>query len=206
MRFVVMGIFMSGSVAIASYEFGAIENRPLWDRPGDGVSLQQETESALDRGNERVEGEALFELRLLERDRAIDAGRIERKGEIERYREEIDRAEQLAQVRIRAQQHQERARRFEREAEALAQQRAAWRAIVQRENAAGGAVVDRQALERVEADYRAALANAQRRRDVALNEAGEDRAARARATQQYERAKADAMQQRAARREVILGR
>src|SRR5690348_6559373 len=58
-----------------SHPFGAIETRPLWERPsavdvgGAGLTLQQRTEAALDRGNGRVEDQPSFDLRQIERER-----------------------------------------------------------------------------------------------------------------------------------------
>jgi hypothetical protein len=207
-RIVMSGVILSASVALAGEgdrAFDAIESRPLWERPSDGLTLQQKTEAALDRGNGRVEDETLFQLRVMERDRLLRLGEIERSSEYERYREEINRGEQLEQMRIRAAQAAQQAKTYERESEALAKQRAAWRTIVERENAAGGAVVDQMALQRVEAEYRASVTSAEKARDEALKSAGGDREKIGAAVRAFEASKAEAMQRRLDQKGVILG-
>ncbi|MEA2711227.1 MAG: hypothetical protein QOF78_3828 [Phycisphaerales bacterium] len=138
--------------------FGAIENRPLWERSAqrDPLTLQQQTEDALDRSNGRIEDEATFELRRIERDRQRPFD-LSPRAEEERFRIERDRQERLDERRMRFERDERRQRRLEREADALADARRRWAEQVGRENHAGGAVVDRQGLERVEAEYRAAL-------------------------------------------------
>ena len=88
-RIVLIGVIVAsgamGTVAARAgdSDYSAIESRPLWSRPGDGLTLQQKTEAALDRGNGRVESEPLFQLRVMERDSLLRSGEIERGGEYE---------------------------------------------------------------------------------------------------------------------------
>src|SRR5689334_3306081 len=52
--------------AIDTRPFGALQTQPLWERPsgdGGGLTLQQRTEAAMDRGNGRVEDQPTFDLR-----------------------------------------------------------------------------------------------------------------------------------------------
>ena len=117
------------------HPFGAIETRPLWQRPPrDPLTLQQQAEDALDRGTGRIEDDASFELRVLERDRAnatLDARdgddldlrdhRAPRdRAEYDRFRLERDRQERLDDRRMRLERAGWRQQRLEREADALA--------------------------------------------------------------------------------------
>jgi hypothetical protein len=190
--------------AIDTRPFGALETRPLWDRPSDaggGLTLQRRTENALDRGNGRIEEPANFELDQLQRERF---GGTQQGSAWERA--QTDRDEQVEQLRLKGEREGMRQQRIERESEALAAQRRQWQSVLTRENAAGGAVIDRQALEAIERDYQSALTGASKARDVAMNAAGNDRAARDAAQRTYEASKAAAMNARQQRREVILGK
>ena len=48
------------AAAVGEERFSAIESRPLWERPAMGLTLQRETEAALDRGNGRIVDEQSF--------------------------------------------------------------------------------------------------------------------------------------------------
>jgi hypothetical protein len=190
--------------AINTRPFGALETRPVWDRPAtpaDGLSLQQRTESALDRGNGRVEDATTFELRQIDRQQLGGGTAIGSAWE----QAQSDRDDQIEQLRLKAQREGMRQQRIERESESLAEQRRQWQSVLARENAAGGAVIDRQALDAIERDYRSALSSAAQRRDAAFAAAGNDRAARDAAARAYESAKAAAINARQQRREVIFG-
>ena len=148
------------------HPFGAIETRPLWERPPAPLrdfTLQQRAEDALDRGAGRIEDDATFELRQLERGRAFRDPRgyeeltPRERAELDPFRFERDRQERLDERRLRLEREQRYQRRVEREAESLAEVRRRFDEQVNRENHAGGAVVDRQGLELIEKEYRAAL-------------------------------------------------
>ena len=188
--------------AIDTRPFGALETRPLWDRPTNdsGLTLQGRTERALDRGNGRVEDQATFDLRQLERERV---GGTELGSAWERA--QMDREDQVEQLRLQAQREGMRQERIERESEALAATRRQWQSVLTRENAAGGAVIDRQALDAVEREYQSSLSAASHKRVQALAAAGNDRDKRGAAQREYEAAKAAAMNTREQKRGVIFG-
>jgi hypothetical protein len=132
---------------------GVIERRPIWDRPtGETMTLQQQTESALDRGNGRIEDPATFELRQVDRDRAIRATRIDdpataQRLELERFQAERDRQLDLErQQRQRLEQHQPR-RVVEYESDRLAAERERWLRSLAKPRHGEAAVVDRQIRE-----------------------------------------------------------
>jgi hypothetical protein len=192
-----------------THPFGAIETRPRWERPAAEPGLQRQTEDALDRGTGRIEDEPTFELRQLERERVRPLP-----GELDRYRAEHERQERVEQQRMQRANEGRRQQRLEREADALADARRRWMEARTIENAAASAsVVDRQALERAEADYRAALTTATTTRQAALQALDEDptlppdaRAARRAAIlEQFNAARTTADQERERRRALILG-
>ena len=187
------------------HPFGAVETRPLWERPAaEPFTLQQQAEDALDRGNGRIEDEATFELRLRDRDQAIRDARDFNLGrqqsppqtreEWERYRLERDRQERLEDRRARLEREANRQRRLERESDALADVRRRFAEEANRPNSALGAVVDRQGLAAIEQDYRAAINAASRQHGAAVAgieadtklSAAEKAARRAAADQQLE--------------------
>ena len=209
------------------HPFGAIETRPLWERPTrpDPLTLQQRAEDALDRGTGRIEDDASFELRLLARDRAADDNSTldddafdlrpgpRPRDEFERFRLERDRQQRLDDRRLRLERDAWRQQRLEREADALADVRRRFAEQANRPNHALGAVVDRQALESVERQYRAAVAAAARQHastaaaiDADRNLTPADRAARrAAADAQLDQQRAAAARRWEERRKEVLG-
>jgi hypothetical protein len=195
---------------IETHPFGAVETRPLWDRPAGGPGVQQRTEHTLDRGTGRVADEPTYELDRMAVERAEQRFRAPPGAT---YDLEQDRREQLERERLKQSRAADQERRFEREEEALADLRARWESVLRRENAAGGAVVDQQALARVEQDYRAALAAAAKQRDAAIAAANADKsltpqqrqARRDAAMSTYEQASQSAARQRENRRATIFG-
>jgi hypothetical protein len=192
------------------HPFGAIETRPLWDRPVERPTVQQQTERALDRGTGRIVDEPTFEL---DRQRLQE---LEREGRVpigSTYQFERDRADQIEQQRVRDSATQQRRQQTERESESLATERQQWESVLRRENAAGGAVVDQQALARVEQEYSAQLAAALKQRDASVAGIDSDatlrpdqrRARRAEILGQYNAARQAAQEQRSSRRAIILG-
>ena len=154
----------------------------------------------MDRGNGRVEDQATFELRQIDRERL---GGTELGSAWERA--QVDREEQIEQLRLKGAREATRRQRIERESEALATQRRQWELVLARENAAGGAVIDRQALEAIERDYQLARTAAAQRRDAAFRLAGNDREKRGAAQREYEAATAAALNTREQRRGVVFG-
>jgi hypothetical protein len=199
---------------------GAIETRPLWERPAaEPFTLQQQAEDALDRGNGRIEDEQTYELRLLERDRAIrdardfDLGQRPRE-EQERYRFQRERQERIENQRRRLAGEANRQRRLERESDALADVRRRFAEEANRPNSALGAVVDRQGLEMIEREYRSSMDAAARQHASAVSAidadaklSAADRAARRTAADQTLEQQRDAAARRwEARRAEVLGR
>jgi hypothetical protein len=210
------------------HPFGAIETRPLWQRPArDPLTLQQRAEDALDRGTGRIEDDAAFELRLLERDRALRDGdairdpndaldlrdRPARRDEYDRFRLERDRQERLDERRMRLEREGWRQQRLERESDALADVRRRFAEEANRPNQALGAVVDRQGLAAVEGEYRAAIASASKQHQSAVAAIDADKsltpaaraARRAAADEQLEQARAAAARRWQERRQGVLG-
>ena len=200
-----------------AHPYGAIETRPLWERPApDPLTLQQRAEDALDRGNGRIEDQATFELRVLDRDRALrdelDLGQRS-PAEAERFRLERERQERLEQRRWQLERAADRQRVLERESDALADVRRRFAEEANRPNSALGAVVDRQALEQNERDYRAAInaAAAQHAATVSAIDAdaklsaAERAARRASADQSLEQQRAAAARRWEERRGEIVG-
>jgi hypothetical protein len=201
------------------HPFGAIETRPLWERPAaEPFTLQQQAEDALDRGNGRIEDEQTFELRLQDRDRALrdardfDLGRRPREA-WERDRLERERRERLENRQRRIEGEANRQRRLERESDALADVRRRFAEEASRPNAALGAVVDRQGLAAIEQDYRAAIDAAARQHGAAVGaidadaklSAAERAARRAAADQQLEQSRDAAARRWEERRREVLG-
>ena len=204
-----------------AHPFGAIETRPLWERPAraaEPFTLQQQAEDALDRGNGRIEDEQTFELRLQDRDRALrdardfDLGRRPR-DEWERYRLERERRERLENRRRRLEGEANRQRRLERESDALADVRRRFAEEANRPNSALGAVVDRQGLAAIEQDYRAAIDAAARQHGAAIRaidtdaklSAAERAVRRVAADQQLEQSRDAAARRWEERRREVLG-
>jgi hypothetical protein len=188
-----------------THPFGALETHPLWDRPVDRAPLPDRIERDVDRGEGRVEDPTTFELKQIRREQ------IDPSGTLAAVKEQ-QRQDDVEAIRLKTDREANRVKRYEREDEVLAKERRDWATMVQRENAAGGAVVDRMALDRMEADYRAAIDAAVQRRDDQLaavrrtgGDAREVEKQRAEILQQFESARSDAERARAARREVILG-
>jgi hypothetical protein len=203
-----------------AHPFGANETRPLWERPpAEPFTLQQQAEDAMDRGNGRIEDEQTYELRLLERDRAIrdardfDLGQRPRE-EQERYRFERERQERIENLRRRLAGEANRQRRLERESEALADVRRRFAEEANRPNSALGAVVDRQGLEMIEREYRSSIDAAVRQYSASVAAIDGDaklsaaeRAARRGAAEAALEQQRDAAARRwEARRAEILGR
>jgi hypothetical protein len=207
-----IALALASLLCIAADErpFGAIETRPLWERPSGDLTLQRRTEDALDRGTGRIEDEPSYQVGQIERDQRLD---LDRRTPSEVYRDEHDRQERLDRGQSEAQRDQSRAQRLQRNEEALEAARRRWMNVVARENAAGGAVVDRQALDRVEQEYSGALRTAAQQRDAEFAAIDADksltaeqlRTRRDAAIQRYEQARAAAVQQREQRRASILG-
>ena len=213
------------------HPFGAIETRPLWERPRrEPLTLQEQAEDALDRGTGRIEDDASFELRLREHDRdSVDAGadaigrdnadaldlrdRRRARAAYERFRLEQDRRERLEDRRMRLEREGWRQQRLERESEALADVRRRFAAEANRPNQALGAVVDRQGLAAVEGEYRAALDAASKQHQSALSTIDADKtlapdaraARRAAADAQLDQARAAAARRWEERRRQVLG-
>jgi hypothetical protein len=210
MKRVAFALLLTGSVALAGEDrpFGAIETRPLWERPAsnDGLTLQQRTEAALDRGTGRIEDQPTFELKQIERQQ-------DRPDGLREYRIERERADRIEQQRLTGQRETQRQQRTEREDESLADMRREWDQIRAREDHAGAAVVDRMALDQMERDYRAALESARTTREGALDAVYADSKLTAAQRQervtaidkQYEAARVTAGQAREKRRAIILG-
>ena len=145
-----------------THPFGALETRPLWDRPVDRGPLPDRIERDVDRGEGRITDDpATFDLKQIRREQ------IDPSGTLAAVKEQ-QRQEDVEAIRLKADREANRVKRYEREDEVLAKERRDWSTLVQRENAAGGAVVDRMALDRMEADYRAAIDTAASRRDADL--------------------------------------
>ena len=215
------------------HPFGAIETRPLWERPparAEPLTLQQQAEDALDRSTGRIEDEASFELRLLDHERVDDAAaraatiggdtldlrerRPRPRTEYERFRLERDRQERLDDRRWKGERDLRYQQRLEREAETLADVRKRFEEQANRPNHALGAVVDRQALDQVEREYRAAISAAARQHAATVGAidadpklAPADRAARrAAADAQLEQSRTAAARRWEGRRAEVLGR
>ena len=203
-----------------AHPFGAIETRPLWERPrAEPFTLQQQAENALDRGNGRIEDEQTYELRLLERDRVLrdardfDLGQRPR-AEQERYRLERERQERLEDRRRRLEGEAIRQRRLERESDALADVRQRFAEEANRPNSALGAVVDRQGLETIEREYRSSIDTAARQYNAAVAaidgdaklSAAERATRRAAADQALEQSRDAAARRWEQRRAEVLGR
>ena len=109
----------------------------------------------MDRGNGRVEDQPTFDLRQIEREQ-LGGTQLGSAWE----RAQADRENQVEQLRLKSQREQIRQQRIERESDALATQRRQWQSILSRENAAGGAVIDRAALDAIERHYQAAMSAA----------------------------------------------
>jgi hypothetical protein len=181
----------------------AIENRPLWDRPAQGATLQQQTEHAMDRGNGRLEDPTLFQLRQDQLDQAAAQG-VPGAARAA-YAHQQDRADQVEQMRLKASNNAMRAQRVERESETLAVERRNWEAALHRDNNAVGASVDKQALDQADVDYRSMVSEATKTRDAAFAAAGDDREKQAAAQRAFEQTKADALNAREARKASVLG-
>lgn len=176
-----------------------MESRPIWDRPtSDGLTLQKQTEAAVDRGNGTVQDANLFQLNLLE---LQNAGATQK----QLYEAQQYRAEQIEQLRLQASRQEMREKRYESEAVALAKERSAWASGNVSSSGLSGAVVDRQALDAIESTYRSAIATATTKRDAALAQAGNDRAARDAAARTFESEKASAIQARTTSRDLVFG-
>ena len=186
---------------------GAVEERPIWDRPtGDSMTLQRGAEAAMDRGTRRVEESSTFELKQIDRQRGDDALRTTTSATDTAERALRDREEQVEQLRLTSQREATRQRVLEREEDVLAKERSAWRAALVAENAGtSAAAVDREAFARIENEYRAALNAATQRRDALVAAAGNNREQRAAAEREYQTARAAAEAVRAERRKVVLG-
>jgi hypothetical protein len=192
------------------HRFGAVETRPLWERGVERPTPQQKAEAALDRGTGRIVDEPTYEL-----DR-MRVEQLEREGTLppgSTYDLEHDRQERLEAQRLKGAAEGDRERRTEREAQSLAEVRRRWESVLRREDLAGAAVVDRQALERAQQDYLAALRAAAQERDRQLTGIDADRsltpaqrqARRGAAFGAYEKAVGAAREARESRRAVILG-
>ena len=125
--------------AVASAEldrFGAIETRPLWDRPAMGLTLQQEAEAALDRGNGRIVDEQTFTVESIRADRVLTETQrfwVERERQLR-----IDQAQQKAVVEVK------REKIVEVESVRLAAERERWIRMMNKPRHGEAAVVDRQ--------------------------------------------------------------
>ena len=124
---------------VAEERFGAIESRPLWDRPAMGLTLQQGAEEALDRGNGRIVDEATFELTRIERDRVI--------SEPQRFWEERERAIQIENARRQMQREVKKERIVEVESQRLAAERERWLRTMNKPRHGEAAVLDGQTRE-----------------------------------------------------------
>jgi hypothetical protein len=151
MRNVMLIVLVSAASCLAETKWsaiepaprGAIETRPLWERPSMGLSLQRETEVALDRGNGRIVDQTTFELGVIEGERLIrDAENGERRA-FDLMRVEWDRQIQLERARRQVAQEQ-RPKIIERESERLAAERERFMKYLAKPRHGEAAVVDRQ--------------------------------------------------------------
>ena len=151
-------VAVMGATAVAEQRFGAVESRPLWERPGMGLTLQGETEAALDRGNGRVVDEQSFLVgesgslsigspvvgspgfAALRRGAWRGAGR----GEEERFWVERERQLQIDQAQQKAQVESKREKVVELESVRLAAERERWLRMMNKPRHGEAAVVDEQ--------------------------------------------------------------
>ena len=204
------------------HPFGAIETRPRWERPAsrDPRTVQQRTEDALDRSTGRIEDDASFQVRQLERERELERLRHDAywqsrpREEWERFREERDRQERIEDQRMKLERARRESQRVvERESDALADVRRRFEQEANRPNSALGSIVDRQMLTAVEQEYRGAAAAAERSHSAAVAAIDADdalapdaRAARRTAADRQLEQQLDAAARRwEARRKEVLG-
>jgi hypothetical protein len=133
---------------VASARNEAVETRPLWERPAMGLTLQQQTEAALDRGNGRFEDSATFSLRELDVSVARSRGQLQPRQEFEWFQTERDRQLQIENQQRRAANESQRTRVIEREGDRLADERERWMRQTNKPRFEEGAIVDRQFRER----------------------------------------------------------
>ena len=146
MRKTLLVILMFTGSSMAEEPFGAIETRPIWERPSSDLTLQQSVEEAVDRGNGRVVDEATFELRRIERARAV-ADDVARSRDW--FWQERERALQLDRVQRQTQRAQEKQRVMERESQRLKEERERWLRMINKPRHGEAAVVDRQMRDKV---------------------------------------------------------
>jgi hypothetical protein len=125
----------------------AVETRPLWERPAMGLTLQQQTEAALDRGNGRIEEPATFSLRRLDVAQARSRGELWPRQEFEWFQTERDRQAQIENLQRRAANEAHRKRVIERESDRLADERERWMQQMTKPRFEESAIVDRQVRE-----------------------------------------------------------
>ena len=125
----------------------AVETRPLWERPAMGLTLQQQTEAALDRGNGRIEDPATFSLRRLDVAQARSRGELSPRQEFEWFQTERDRQAQMENQQRRAANDARRTRVIERESDRLADERERWMQQMTKPRFEESAIVDRQVRE-----------------------------------------------------------
>jgi hypothetical protein len=140
-------ITLAVSCGVASARNEAVETRPLWERPAMGLTLQQQTEAALDRGNGRIEDPATFSLRQLDVAQARGRGDLSPRQDFEWFQTERDRQLQIENQRRRAAGEAQRTRVIERESDRLADERARWIRQMNKPRFEESAIVDRQFRE-----------------------------------------------------------
>jgi len=125
----------------------AVETRPIWERPAMGLTLQQQTEAALDRGNGRIEDPATFSLRQVDVEQARTRGEISPRQEFDAFQVERERQLRIEQQRRGAANEQQRTKIIERESDRLADERARWFRELNKPRFEEAAIVDRQSRE-----------------------------------------------------------
>jgi hypothetical protein len=153
-------------------KWSAIETRPLWERPSMGLTLQEQTEAALDRGNGRIEDQPTFDLRQLEREQMLwsssQAWGEWSRANFEQFETLWERQRAVERAEQKSQADQQRQLRLERESETLAAERERWLRQSLQPRHGEAAVLDRQALEHAESEYQSSLQTAGAIRDSAI--------------------------------------
>ena len=129
--------------AIDTRPHSAIETRRHWDQPARGLTLQQETEHALDRGNGRIVDQPTYELAQIERYRVCGMHRA-----FDLAQAEWDRQFRIDRAKTQAANEQRRTVIVERESQRLAGERERWMKQMAKPRHAEAAIVDAQGKKR----------------------------------------------------------